>query len=95
MAYTELTSKPGDRLAGRGHDAATGVLTSRTVKVMVRFDEHSARCVARSRDWAARSQISQHFPRATDGAQLVRDWDAEMRRQRAIRPPVASSAVIA
>src|SRR5215831_4906625 len=42
-------SMPGDRISRRGHDEATGVLTSRTVKVMVCFDEHSARCVARSR----------------------------------------------
>src|SRR5215468_2644963 len=40
---------PGRRIPGSGHDGPTGVLTSRTVKVMVRFDEHSARCVARSR----------------------------------------------
>src|ERR1019366_5220605 len=31
--------------------AATGMLTSRTVKPLVRLDEHSARCVARSRVW--------------------------------------------
>ena len=80
-------SSPASRIAGSGHEKTTSVLTSRTVKVAVRFDEHSARCVARS----PRSQIAQR----RYGIQPVRDWDAEMRRQRGIRPPSASSAVSA
>src|ERR1700729_2185577 len=90
-AAHRLTPRPCRRpLAGspgNGHEKTTSVLTSRTVKVVVRFDEYSARCVARS----ARSQIAQR----RYGIQPVRDWDADMRRQRAIRPPAASSAVIA
>jgi hypothetical protein len=42
-------SAPRGRTTERGDDAAADELTSRTVKVAVRFDEHSARCVARSR----------------------------------------------
>jgi hypothetical protein len=34
-----------------GAAGAAGVLTSRTVKPLVRVDEHSARCVARSLIW--------------------------------------------
>jgi hypothetical protein len=42
-------STPRGRITVRGHDAMADELTSRTVKVGVGFDEHSARCVARSR----------------------------------------------